>query len=61
MFSGTKYGRPVGNLRMGRRFTAEELQRIAGGEDPEVIVAAVPPSLTREEMYAALFGEEEKQ
>lgn len=58
MFSGTKYGRPVGNLRMGRRFTAEELQRIADGEDPEVIVAAAPPPLTREEMYALLFEEE---
>lgn len=56
IFSGTRYGHPAGNLRMGRRFSPEELARIEAGTDPEEIVKAAPPPLTREEMYSILFG-----
>ena len=51
-----KTGTPSGNVRMGRRFTSDELARIAAGECVEAIVAAAGRIPTREEMYAALFA-----
>ncbi len=52
-------GRPVGSLRLGRRFTAEELAQVAAGVPVDAVVetaGVLPPPLTREEMYASLFG-----
>lgn len=51
-----KNGSPSGNIRMGRRFTSDELARIAAGESIEAIVVAAGRIPTREEMYAALFA-----
>lgn len=57
------YGAPVGNIRLGRRFTPEELKEIASGVSPEDIVerCAPPPRrvLSQEEMYEQLFGGDE--
>ncbi len=52
-------GRPVGCARIGRRYTAEELALLAAGTPVEIVAEAagiLPPPLTREEMYAALFA-----
>lgn len=56
------YGRPVGSIEMGRRFTRPEILSILRGRNPaEIIEANRAPArvvLTQEEMYANLFGAE---
>jgi hypothetical protein len=54
-------GRPVGNIYMGRRFNVQELIRLAAGEPIDTIITAADRLPTREEMYSALFGGEERQ
>jgi hypothetical protein len=49
-------GRPVGSIKIGRRFTDEEMARIDNGEDIDAIVASAPRLKTREEMYQDLFA-----
>ena len=51
-------GRPIGNVRIGRRFSEDEVRRIGGGEVAAAIVAAAPRALTRAEVYAVLFAAE---
>lgn len=56
LFSGTKFGLPVGNVKLGRRFSEDEKRRFEAGESLESILRTAPRPPTREEMYAALFG-----
>jgi len=55
-------GSPVGNVKMGRRFTIEERIRIEQGA-PDTLNSIIeenpgPKLLTREEMYVNLFAKE---
>ena len=54
--TGAPIGRPVGNLRLGRRYTAEEFTRLSTGTTVETIIASGPRQLTREEFYTQAFG-----
>lgn len=51
-------GRPVGNVKIGRRFTAHEIVAVAAGLLADVVSAAGRP-MTREEAYNTLFAAEE--
>lgn len=52
----TTVGSPSGNIRLGRRYTAEEFARIVAGVPVEAVIQDAPRPLTREEAYEALFG-----
>lgn len=52
-------GQPVGNLTLGRRFTAQELAQIQSGACVSDLVATAPRIKTREEMYQDLFCAQE--
>ena len=49
-------GQPVGNLKLGRRFSQTETDLIRAGADLKTLVACAPKIQTRAEMYAELFA-----
>jgi hypothetical protein len=56
-----KYGHPIGNINLRRRFTQEELDRINAGENPQELIeqSVQGPNYQedRETLYNNLFGD----